>query len=113
MAFPSKKAILPYKLFIIILYGRFKWVNRDALGVTRLPIARLTTVLRTDSTKIRAALEALDDWGLLTRWKHWGHYVEVVAEVPQGMLIKLPAIETIEASIEDPEILELLSEQER
>lgn len=108
MARPKISAVLPYKLLVIVLYGRFKWVNRDPLGVTRLPTARLCSYLRTDTQRLREAMESLDDWGVITRWKWWGHYIEIVPEVPQGMIIKIPEIDTIEASVMPPEILELL-----
>ena len=93
MARPSKQQLLPYKVLTLALYGQMPWINRDSLGIVRLPVPKLASHFNTRAGEINAAVQTLSTWGLIQSSKGWGSYVELTPHVPQGMCLVIDAPE--------------------
>lgn len=106
MARPSKEKLIPYKIVMIALYGRMPWINRDSLGVVRLPIPKLSAHLRIRAGEVKAAIETLEAWMLIEGFRWWGNYVEITTSVPKGMCLLIEAPAMRGPSDKEPIILE-------
>jgi hypothetical protein len=86
---------LPYTILTISMYGKFDWINRDSLGVVRIPVPRLATHLRTRAHRLEAALAQLDKWGLIRGYRWYGTYFQIDLLPPIGMAIYVDVPEVI------------------
>lgn len=92
---PTKDSMLPYKMLIIILYGRFKWVDRDPSGIVRVSIPMACYHMNIRRKRLYRTLEELDDWGLIDKWEGKLHVLRVQPVIPIGMAFTIAA-KTIE-----------------
>lgn len=74
----------PYKLLMVILFGKFKWVERDG-AMVRIPLARLAGHMKTRSGRIQEYLYLLEDWGLVSNLRWNPYWFSVTPETPQNM----------------------------
>lgn len=107
---PPKNSILPYKLFIILLYGRFKWIDREANGTVRLTIPMVCEKLNLRRRGLYDLVEKLEKWGLIDKWEGRQYILLVVPKIPIGMAINISGT-TLEYIEEDPEILDRLLDE--
>ena len=106
MARPSKQQLLPYKLLMLALYGKMTWINRDSLGVVRLPVPKLSKHLGVRAGDVKGAVSNLEAWMLIEGHRWWGSYLEITTSVPRGMCLLIEAPQMRTASPDNPIILE-------
>lgn len=102
-------AVMPYKLGIILLYGRFRWLHRDGTGYVRCTTRQMCIYLNTEPDHLKGCLKSLENWGLLKKVSWWKSYFEVLLEIPAGMVLYQPSI-TLSPSPTQPELFELLAQ---
>lgn len=93
---PTKASMLPYKMLIILLYGRFTWVERDSNGTVRVSVPEAIEHLNIRRERLWATMETLEDWGLVSKWRGRVYLLVVTPVIPAGMAISVNA-HTIEA----------------
>ena len=81
---PKGSGIGPYKIFVTMLYGQHKWIERDGSSV-RLPISKAATYMRTRANRIIGYLMLLEDWGLVESVKINEFWATIQLRTPLGM----------------------------
>ena len=107
---PTKDSLLPYKLLVIILYGRFKWIDRSEAGVVRIVSPLACHHMNVRRRMLYAAIETLDDWGIIKECKKTKYSLRVTPEVPKGMAINISEM-TVESDEDVGVHLDVLLEQ--
>lgn len=106
---PSKESLLPYRVLVILLYGRFRWVDRGDDGVIVIAAPLACHYLQVRRRWLYAAIETLDNWGLIRTFKGGKYYLRVEPAIPKGMAISISG-RVVEAEEDTGNALDVLLE---